>query len=634
MHVYGETVMASPLRNARNWKIATSLVAVLGLCLAIRHFTGTQVAEAQAPPTRPAASGDAKPLARPGRPQHDVMAIVNGQDISRRDLANACVERYGEDVLEAMVNKKLILHHCNKRNIGVTNEEIEAEIDRMAKRFRLGREQWLELLEKERGVSVAEYKRDIVWPTLALRKLAAGDLQVTAEEIEAQYELRHGAAVQARLIVVDDAEQAAKIHRQVAAQPADFARIAMAESVDVNSASIGGLIQPIRRHMGDANIEAAVFALQPGQVTPVIPVANQFAILKCEGVIPARNVPLASVQDEIIESIREEKLRSVAGDLFTKLQNAAVIKNVYNDPQLNKQMPGVVATVNGEQITMQQLGQEALLRHGEEVLEIEIAHKLLEQALQSSNVTVTQQDLDAEIAHAARLAGAVDNAGNPKVEQWVKQATEEQDVSYAMYVRDSVWPSAALKKLTGGNVQVSADDVQKGFEANYGARVRCRAIVLGDLRMAQDVWAKARSNDSLEFFAQLATEYSIEPTSKALQGEVPPIRKNGGQPQLEEVAFKLQPGEMSGIVQVGDKFVILKCEGLTEPVDVAVDEVANILKQDIFEKKIRLAMSERFEQIRQNARIDNYLTGTTQAPPRQAEAPKRDTGVRPASATR
>ena len=77
----------------------------------------------------------------------------------------------------------------------------------------------------------------------------------------------------------------------------------------------------------------------------------------------------------------------------------------------------------------------------------------------------------------------------------------------------------------------------------------------------------------MDYFGDLAEEYSIEPTSKALRGEVPPIRRYGGQPQLEDVAFELQPGELSGIIQLGDKFVILKCEGRTEPVEVNQQEV-------------------------------------------------------------
>ena len=82
------------------------------------------------------------------------------------------------------------------------------------------------------------------------------------------------------------------------------------------------------------------------------------------------------------------------------------------------------------------------------------------------------------------------------------------------------------------------------------------------------------------------------------------------------MAFELADGELSGIIQLGDRYVILKCEGRTKPVEVNPQEVHEILYQDIFEKKIRIAMSKKFDEIRAKARIDNYLAGTSQAPDR------------------
>ncbi|MGD9636678.1 MAG: peptidylprolyl isomerase, partial [Pirellulales bacterium] len=526
--------VAKKERRKQRWIVVGCGVAGLAVALAIRTYTGTPIADAQVVGGNGQAGksqGTGKnpdALPRVERPQHDVMAVVNGEDIRREALAAACVDRFGEEVLEGLVNKKLIEHHCQNRQIAVTDAEINAEIDRMAERFKIGRQQWLQMLAKERGINEQQYRRDILWPTLALRKLAADQLQVTDQQIQEAYESQFGEAVKCRLIVLKTREEADKVHRQLTANPDDFARLALQLSQDVNSASIGGMIQPIRRHVGDTAIEQAVFALQDNQLTPVIPVADQFAILKCEGRLPAREVPLANVHDELVERIKEDKLRDVASGLFEQLQNSATIQNVWNNPQLRQQMPGVVATVNGQPIQYRELAEECLLRHGEEVLQVEISHLLLQQAITKQNVTVTQQDLDDEIAHAAKLAGVVDKQGNPDFDKWFKLATEEQGLKKEQYLRDSVWPSAALKKLTGGTVQVSQEDLQKSFDANYGERVRCRAIVLGEMRRAQEVWAKARQNPTIEFFSDLAEQYSIEPQSKALRGEVPPIRKNGG----------------------------------------------------------------------------------------------------------
>jgi parvulin-like peptidyl-prolyl isomerase len=656
-----KVVSKTPKQISRKRRIVLvgSGLAVIGICVLLRMLMGSSSANAQLPnpfqkkqPQQPATQQTAqqpgkaaaqKDAAAPhaGPTTHDVMAVVNGQDIKRDALGTACVERFGKDVLEGLVNKRLIMHHCRNRNIEVTDQEIDAEIDKMAKRFKIGREQWVQMLERERGINVEQYRRDILWPTLALRKCAAKDLEISDVQLNEAYEAQYGPSVKCRLIVVADRKLAEQLHRQLTDRPDDFARLAMQNSIDVNSASIGGLIQPIRHHLGDPNIEREVFTMEDGKISSIIPVGEQFAILKCEGKLPARNVPIESVREELSEQIREGRLRDVAGKLFKQLQDASTVQNVWNDPQLRAQMPGVVATINGEQIPYSELADECLMRYGRQVLDVEISHLLLQQALAKGKVTVTEQDLNDEIGHAAQLAGVVDKDGKPDITKWVQSATQEQGVTKDEYIRDSVWPSAALKKLTGSTIEVSNEDIDKGFQANYSERVRARAIVLPNMRKAQEVWAKARQNTAIDYFGDLAAENSIEPSSKSLRGEVPPIRKFGGQPQLEDVAFGLKPGELSGIIQLADKFVILKCEGRTKPVEVNPKEVHDILYQDIFEKKLRMAMSEKFDDLKAKARIDNFLAGTSQAPDRvkpdatgatTGNAPHVDRAVQQASA--
>lgn len=619
--------IAKAWKHQLGWMVAAAVI--LALVFQFREIEGDRTAEAKAPRKvqQTAPAKQATKLPRKKHPQHDVMALVNGKDISRKDLINACVRRFGEDVLESLVNKRLIMSHCEARDITISQQEIAAEVDRMAKRFKLGREQWFEMLEKERNISPEEYARDIVWPTLALRKLAADQVMPTREELDKAYVRDFGEMVGARLIAVNNINLARQLHAKLTANPDSFARVAIEHSIDVNSASVGGLIQPIRHHVGDSAIEREAFQLQPGQISPIISVASQHVILKCERRIPPRQVNRAEVEQQIVEKLKDEKLRGVANDLFAKLQSAATTVNVYNNPKLRETMPGVVATVNGDRITMKQLGQECLLRHGEEVLETEISQLLLEQTLKLAKLEVSEADLQTEVAHAAVLAGVIDEQGNADLEKWFAAITQEQGIKQKQYLRDSVWPSAALKKLTAEQVSVSEEDLQKGFEANYGQRVRCRAIVLPSMRRAQEVWDKARRNPSAQYFGDLASEYSVEPTSKALRGEVPPLQRHGGQPQLENAAFALQPDQLSGIVQVGDKFIVLRAEGRTEQIDINLAQVRDILLNDIYEKKLRLAMNDKFEAIRENSRIDNYLAGTSHAPPSQAKV-RQDSAVR------
>ena len=140
------------------------------------------------------------------------------------------------------------------------------------------------------------------------------------------------------------------------------------------------------------------------------------------------------------------------------------------------------------------------------------------------------------------------------------------------------------------------------------------AIVMQDQRTAQRVWAKVTENPTDEFFGQVASEYSEEPVSRANFGAVPPIAQHGGRPELETVAFSLQPGEISGLTNVGSSWVILKCLGHTEPVVRDVADVREQLIEFLHEQKLRVAMGREFERLYSSAWIDNFLAGTTQTP--------------------
>lgn len=544
-----------------------------------------------------------------------VVAVVNGEEITREELARECLRHFGELVLEILVNKKLIAQECARRGIVITEKEIWAEIDATASRFNLSRDQLLKMIREERSIDAQRYAEDIIWPIVAIRRLARDRLQITEEELLHEYESRYGEAVRARMIVCEDRATAEKIRQEALADPDRFGYLARQHSVDAASASVDGLIQPIRRHLGPKEIEQAAFSLPDGGISEVIPVENQFVILKREGRIPPSNISLEQVRTRLIESLRDRKVREVGSEVFRQLQESAKVVNVWNDSQLSRQWPGVAVLVNNEKITVRELAEACLDRHATEVLEGLIERRLIVQALRRAGQEVKPEEIDAEIA---RLAGSMlppNPDGTPNVRKWIAFCTEQMNISEDLYRSEVVWRSVALRKLVGNRVTVTDEDLKKGYEANYGPRVRALAIVLDDLRRAQRVWTMARANPTREYFGQLAAEYSLDPAAKTLFGEIPPIQKHGGQPALEQEAFRLKPGEISGVIDVGGgKYVILYCEGQTKPVEVEFEAVREVLYEDIYEKKLRVEMARFFDELRDQARIANFLTGTKTEP--------------------
>ncbi len=577
---------------------------VVGIAVAFRVWTGGPGAGAEPPAPAPAGPTAPKP-----------MALVNGAEITADALGAECLARHGASVLEALVNRSIIEQACRAGGISITRQHVDAEIDALSKRFSVPRDKWLELIEKERGISAEQYANDILWPMLALRALARGAGEPTGAELNEAFEKQYGPAVKARIIVSRTRDEAESLRTRAVAAPDEFGGLARQHSIDVGSASANGWVQPIRLHSGDPAFDRAAFALEQGDISEVVQVADQFIVIKCEGRMPAADVSFDVARPRLAEEIRERKSREAANGVFRSLQEKSRIENVMNDQARSAAQPGVAALVNGQPISIDEVRHESLERYGHDVLEILITRTLVRQALEKQGIVITQVDLDAEVARAAVSLGFKKADGSPDVAAWLERMTREEKVPLKHYMEDIVWPTVALKKLVGG-VPVLQEDLDKAFEATFGPRAKCRVIVLDTQRRAQEVWQLARKNPTPEAFGALAETYSVDPTTRALRGEVPPLQRHGGQPTLEREVFSLAPGELSGVVQIADRFMVILCESFTEPASVSFEEVRDELYDDIFEKKQRIEMARHFSHLRESAAIDNFLAGTSQSPPR------------------
>ena len=576
-------------------------------------------ANANAPASTSSKSPGTKPL--------KVVAQVNGENITRNQLAQACLDRYGKETLEGYLNKRLIKQACEKHQIVITEELLDKEIERMAKKFGMSVDRWLTMLQQERNIAPDQYRNEHMWINLALRQLASQEIEVTPEQLAKAFESEFGPKVKVRLIAHSNLATITELRKQALANPDEFGALAKEHSEDQASASARGLIPPIGKHVGDASLEAEAFSLKEGDISQLVKIANQYILMKCEKRIPSTYIApqfKADAEARLRDQIRERNLESAAGSIFQRLQADAKIQSVYKDASLKESHPGVVAILNGQQITVRELAEECITRYGIDVLQGEINRMLLTQALTNQNKEVSQEDILSEIKRAADSRGYIDDQGNPDVQTWLEAITSKDNVTVDIYVKDAVWPTVALKQLVSDQVQITEDDLQKGFESNYGKRVEVMAIVLNTQRQANMVWDLANNNSTDYFFGQLAEQYSIEPVSRANQGKVPPIRKNGGQPVVEEEAFRLKKGELSGIVAVGGKYIIMRCTGHTVPVVESIEDVKEELIDYLSERKVHSAMNVTFDDIRQRADVINFLRPII---PAGASAPASSTGT-------
>ena len=107
-----------------------------------------------------------------------------------------------------------------------------------------------------------------------------------------------------------------------------------------------------------------------------------YYILKCEEHLPQQFVAtqhLAEQQKRLSDRIRENKMRVAAAKFFEDVQKASKIVTMFDIEKTPdgksdrtaaaKALPqGAAATIDGRQVSLQQLADECILRHGEEVL--------------------------------------------------------------------------------------------------------------------------------------------------------------------------------------------------------------------------------------------------------------------------
>ncbi|MDR0391489.1 MAG: peptidylprolyl isomerase [Planctomycetaceae bacterium] len=541
----------------------------------------------------------------------EIMATVNNEQITRKDVTNESLRIFGDQILKDLIKRTLVEIECRRKNIVITQEDINNEILRMAKAFNFSTADWLELIERERGITPDQYMQDIICPILGIAKLA-GDCQVTEEELKQAYESKYGASVQVRQIVLRSKRDAQQIHANVAANPESFDNVAKNYSVDPASQPYGGLIHPIRRYTTDKVIEDVVFSLREGQVSPIVEWAEAFIIFRCEKHLPPQNVSMDQVRDRLMTKIKDEKTRKISEKFFEQLLQTAKIEKVFGDPMRMAQKPGIAAIVNNHPISTEVLANFCLKRYGKEVLSDMINRLIIVQECRKNQIVITDRDIDVELREMAIKNLPLKKDGQPDVERWMQLAMQESGMTAQVYRANTVFPILALKRLAKSNIEITEADLQKSLESNFGEKVRCLAITFeySDHRRAMEVWNMAKMNPNEKHFRELAEKYASDPTLRLSGGVIPLIYKHSGEPSLEESAFKLQVGELSQIISVNENLMILFCVGREPAANVKFEEVKPELIEDLYSKKQKIAVTVYYENLYKNSIIFNHLTQT------------------------
>ncbi len=351
------------------WVAAGTGAAVLGAAILFQCFRASPGTAAEEPSSRASAkdgtsgkvslNNTGAPSAASATQKNNFAARIslNGKvlTITDEEVAKECVQRLGKEVLDNMINRATIQLACQARGTDVTPAEVNKEIVRIAAEFKIPTEQYLQMLQAERNINPTQYQRDVIWPMLALRKLAGAEIQVTKAEIDKAFQREYGPRVKVRMILCDNLRRAQAAWQKAKEDPENFEKYVQEFSIDQSSKSLDGSVPPIPRHSGSPNIEGAAFKLKPGEISAVVQLddaAQRYVILKCEG----RTKPVVEeldqeVQAELEDQIKRQKTQEQVAIVFDNLKKETQVHNYYTGEATGGTKPANVARPDGTKPT-------------------------------------------------------------------------------------------------------------------------------------------------------------------------------------------------------------------------------------------------------------------------------------------
>ncbi len=259
----------------------------------------------------------------------EVVATVNGEEITKDELYEAMLTTGGRDILDRLIMNQLVIQEAKKQGIVVSEAEVTEEIQKVIDESFNGMAEFFHQTLSEYGVT-EETVREELRTELFLRKIAESELDIT-EEDEREFFAANQAAfniheqVEARHILLDNMEEAENVI-QMLEEGKDFGELAGEYSTDQSSAIQGGYLGLFERGRMVPEFEEVAFSLEKGQRSGVVESQFGYHIIEVLDREEAREVTFEEVRDMVNERMTMQLLSNKMGELMYSLRQSAEVE--------------------------------------------------------------------------------------------------------------------------------------------------------------------------------------------------------------------------------------------------------------------------------------------------------------------
>ncbi|WP_026694550.1 peptidylprolyl isomerase [Peribacillus kribbensis] len=256
------------------------------------------------------------------------------------------------------------------------------------------------------------------------------------------------------------------------------------------------------------------------------------------------------------------------------------------------------ASVNGDNITKQELYDKLYKQNGAAMLNSLITEKMVKMEADKKNVKVSSKEVDAELKKLEAQYGGEDALKS----QLANSGLTADDLKGDLKV------NLEIKKLMAPDIKVTDQEMKDYFNQNKDSfaqaeQVKASHILVKDKKTADEVKKKLDEGGSFE---ELAKKYSTD-TTKDKGGDLGYFSKGKMTKAFEDKAFSLKKGEISDPVKTEYGYHIIKVVDHKAAKPAVFEDHKEAIKQAVIDQKVQSTYDSWLEKTKKKYKIKNYL---------------------------
>ncbi|MED4164638.1 peptidylprolyl isomerase [Halalkalibacterium halodurans] len=237
-----------------------------------------------------------------------------------------------------------------------------------------------------------------------------------------------------------------------------------------------------------------------------------------------------------------------------------------------------VASVNGEEISEDELHELLVSQYGVEALETLITEKITKLEIAKEGIEVTGADIELELQSYMDLYG-----GEEAFEEILSSSGADLET-----IKTSIETYLATNQLLERRITITEDEMETYFDENKDSfaqqeQVQASHILVEEEATALEVLEKLEAGEG---FNELAQEYSIDEYTAEIGGDLGLFGRGAMLEEFEDTAFSMDIGQISDPIETEYGFHIIKLVDKVEAIETTYEEVKEEIREQLTESKV------------------------------------------------